>query len=254
MELGLRITAGMLFGRDDHGAEPLFAAAVAAKGQVPVLFLQAHYALGEALLGDPAASRHRLAPWLDRIAVAIHELEGLSTLSAFAHAAVLTGWHEAVPTLRALLRPFAGRLAVANAASPDVSVDHHLAGLALLADDVDEARTWALQAVDVARRLRSPVLEARALVLVATAAERAGDEQAASSARDAADALAEPLGMNLHPSWDPAPTARRPPAPRFPAATAPSRSGSTTAAGSSTHRSAPPTSPTPSAWVRSSGW
>jgi hypothetical protein len=208
VELGLRIAAGMLFGRDDHGADPLLRAWIAATGQVPVMYLQAHCALGEALLGDPAASRHRLAPWLDRIPAAIHELEGLSTLSAFAHAAVLTGWHEAVPTLRTVLLPFAGRLAVANAASPDVSVDHHLAALALLAGDVDEARTSALRAVDIARRVRSSVLEARALLLVATAAEGAGDVQAAASARDAADALAEPLGMNLHPSWDPAPTAR----------------------------------------------
>jgi hypothetical protein len=174
---------------------------IAALGSVPVLFLQARYALGEAMLGDAAGARLRLVPWLERFPGALHTPEGLPTLSVLAHTAVVVGWADAAPMLRPLLEPFAGRLPAGNGATIDDSVDHLLAALALLTGDLDDATRCASRALTLARSMHSPVLEARALALLATAADRAGDAHAAASARDAAESIAEPLGMNLEPSW-----------------------------------------------------
>jgi len=197
LDAGLRLSTAMVYGRADHGAEELQARFVDAAGAVPVLFLQARIALGEIMLGDPAAARTRLLPWSGRLDAGLRGPEGLPTLGALAHAAVLLDWSAAAAELRTALAPFAGRLVIGNGVMLDVSVDHHLAALALLDGDLHAAVGHAQAAVAFARRFRAPVIEARALALLAEVTDRTGDTAAARSARDAAIAIAEPIGMHL---------------------------------------------------------
>lgn len=198
LEVGLRVTAGDLYGRDDHGADELQRKMLRATGDVPVLFLQACHALADlVVLHDGASAKRRLTPWLGRFDVALRGAEGLPVLGSVASVVCRTGWCEAAAGLRAVLRPFAGRMPVGNGVCADVSVDHHLGALALLDGDLEEAMGWATAAVAMARRMRAPVLEARALALLADVVEQTGDAAAATSARDAALALADPLGMRL---------------------------------------------------------
>jgi hypothetical protein len=200
LECGCRLSIATLYGRTDGGADMLHRDNVAAMGDVPVLFLQSRFALSEATFDDAAAARRRLQPWRGRFDAALYEIEGLSSVSAMATTAVMIGWTEVAAELRAIMRPFAGRLVGGNGLLIDVPVDHQLAALALLEDDLDEAARRAHAAVAFARRLRLPTIEARTLSLLADVSERRGDAAAAASARDAASVIAEPLGMLLHPT------------------------------------------------------
>ena len=154
-------------------------------------------AMPEALVGDLASARRRLTPWLGRFRVALHGHQGLPILGAIAHTATTLHWADAAEELRPLLAPFAGRMPAGNGVLLDLSIDHHLGALALVVDDVAAAQAHAQDAVAFARRMRSPTLEARALALLSTANDAIGDGTAAASARDAAAAIAEPLGMRI---------------------------------------------------------
>lgn len=197
LEAGLRLSAGILFLRDDHEAEELHRRFADAVGEVPLLFLQSRLALSEIVLGEPATAQRRLTPWLGRLDAGLRGPEGLPTLGALASAVVLLGWPAGAGELRTALAPFAGRLVGGNGVMLDVSVDHHLGALALLEDDLEAATTHASAAVTFARRLRAPAVEARALALLAEVNDRLGDTVAARSAFDAASVLAEPIGMRL---------------------------------------------------------
>lgn len=197
VEAGIRRSIGLLYGRDDHGAEEAHRAFAEDLGDTPVLFLQACCACGDALLGDHESARRRLIPWLGRFDVALQGPEGVPALAMIATVTVLLGWTEAAPSLRELLRPFAGRMPVGNGVAIDLSADHHLAALALLSGDLAGAAPSARSAVEIARRMRSPALEARALALLADVNDHVGDDSAAASARDAAQTIAEPLGMSF---------------------------------------------------------
>jgi hypothetical protein len=150
----------------------------------------------------------------------MHGLDGLPALTLIALVAVRTGWREAAGELRRLLQPYEGWLPVGNGVVADLSVDHHLGALALLDDDVDGAVAAAQAALAVARRARSPLLEAHALALLGRAVARTGDRRAAASARDAAMALAEPLGLRFDDDGvvGPGPRATAAPAPAGPEA------------------------------------
>ena len=197
LDWGLRLGTTALYGRDAHAVEHLHRAMIEASGDAPLLFLQARFALAEALLGDASSARRRLMPWRGRFAACLHGPEGLSTLGVLAHTVVLLGWQSEAPEVRDLLRPFVGRLAGGNGVIVDLPVDHHVAALALLAGDGEEAARCAQGAVGFTRRMRAPALEARALALLGEVTDRAGDAAAAASARDAAATIAEGIGMLL---------------------------------------------------------
>jgi hypothetical protein len=110
---------------------------------------------------------------------------------------VRLGLAEHAAGLRRCLLPFAGLFATDNGVSADVPVDAQLAALALLEGDVPAAVAHAQRGLAQVRRLPSAPLEARCLQLLALAQQQAGDHAAAASAGDAAEALAEPLGMAL---------------------------------------------------------
>ncbi|HEX6420499.1 MAG TPA: AAA family ATPase [Acidimicrobiales bacterium] len=205
LDFALRLSTAALYGRDAHAVGHLHRGMLAASGDAPLLFLQARFALTEALLGHPTAGRRRLAPWCGRFDACLHGPEGLSTLGVLAHTVTLQRWQPEASELRRLLRPFAGRLAIGNGVTIDLPVDHHLAALSLLAGDLDDAVGCAHRAVALTRRMRAPALEARALGLLSQVTERAGDGAAAASAHDAATAIAEAIGMVLPEGADRAP-------------------------------------------------
>lgn len=196
-ESGVRFAAAVLYGRSDHGAEEVGAAACEVAAPVPHLFFQSYVALIEIVLGDTGSARRRLAAWQGRFDTGLRAIGGLGTLGVLAHSLVLLDWAQPAAELRRLLAPFAGRLAGDNNVLIDLSVDHHLAALALLDGDLDAARAHAPAALEFARRLGAPPLEARALALIGDIAERSGEAAAAGAARAEAAALAGPLGMNL---------------------------------------------------------
>lgn len=205
IDWALRLSTILLYRRDIYAADRLQRGMIEASGDPPLLFLQARFAITEALLGDLASARRRLTPWLGRFETCLHGPEGLSTLGVLAQAAVLLGWQPGASEARRLLHPFAGRLTGGNGVLVDLPVDHHIASLALAGGDLDEATRHAQRAVAFARRMRAPAIEARTLALLAHITERTGDAPGATSARDAATAIAEGIGMLL-----PETTAQRP--------------------------------------------
>lgn len=162
-------------------------------------------------------------------------------------------WADAAAHLRELLGPFSGCMPICSGIGPDVPVDHHLAALALLVGDVDEAVHRARSALDLARRMRSPVLEAHALDLLAEATGRTGDARAAASARDAVVAIAEPIGVRLDRCGVAGRLRPLTPAPVVPVGARSVSVRLDAAAGSWNRRMAPATFPTPSACASSSG-
>lgn len=201
LECSLRMGSALLYGREDHGGTEIHELMAAATEDIPVLFLQTIIGAGDVVLGRAEAARRRITPWLDRFDDALRGPEGVPIVALAATIADAAGWIEAATRLRPLLAPFAGMIPAGNGTVLDVSVDHHLAELALLVGDVAGAVLHARDAVDVARRLGSSVVEARALGVLAEAAARSGDPTSATAARDAAEALAEPLGVQLEPAW-----------------------------------------------------
>ena len=199
LDLAMRAPGGLLYGRRDHGLEESLQRSRAATGDAPILFIQAHLAACEVSAGDVASARRRLAPWAGRLGEALRGPEGLGVLAMLSVATEALRWREAASELMALLRPFAGRIASVNGVGVLSTVDQHLAGLALLDGDVDAAAEHAAAAVALARRLGAPAIEARSLALAAVVRGRLGDEATARSARDAAEALAEPIGLVLDP-------------------------------------------------------
>ncbi len=175
-------------------------ALAAMSGDAPVLFIQTHLAACEVSEGELAAARRRIAPWAGRLGVALRGPEGLGVL------AMLSRGDRVAPVAGGRRRadrppaPVAGRIASVNGVGVLSTVDQHLAGLSLLDGDLEAAAEHAAAAVALARRFGAPAIEARSLALAAVVRDRMGDESAARSARDAAEALAEPIGLVLDPA------------------------------------------------------
>ncbi len=202
LELGARVSVAVLYGTPAPDLAPLHDALAAAMGAAPMAFIQIHLAFSAVVLGDLDAGRRRLRPWAHRAEAALRGPEGLASLSILAMAFDRLQWPEPAAALAALLAPFAGLLPTVNGIGANLPVDAHLASLALLADDPGAAAVHAQRALALSRSMPAPPLEARSLALLAEAQGRVGERTAALSARDAAEAMAEPIGMVLGPpTW-----------------------------------------------------
>lgn len=217
--VGLRIggvaLVEMTYGQRPGQVEDLHRRAVEEIGALPAAFLQVRFGLTDVHLGEDAAARTRLAPWLRRPDAVLRTPEGLGTVALMAEAVALLGWSEHAAALRTTLDPFRGLLPIVTAVGCVPSVDDLLAGLALLDGDAAGAADHAGAALGLARAMGAPPLEARALALLAEARSRTGDATAATSARDTAERIADGIGQRLRPAPDP------PPAPAAPVAPAP---------------------------------
>lgn len=203
LELATRLSPSLVYGITGDPAIPdLYAFVRGFMSDIPVAFPQIHLAITELYLGDHESARRRIAPWVQRLDAVLHAPEGLGTLGFLAACIAALGWREAAHGVRQWLEPFGGRLTVINGVSCDLTVDNYLADLALLEGDDAGATHHARAALQFARSMPSPPLVARSLAQLADAQGRAGDHTAARSARDAAEAAAEPIGLQLPPvAW-----------------------------------------------------
>jgi tetratricopeptide (TPR) repeat protein len=173
-------------------------------GDVPACFIQVATALGELAIGRHDRARARAGPWLASPHRAVESPSPRVTMHIMASLMVEFDDRRNAPALRSMLLPFAGDICFDSGI---VQVDSDLAELHRLCGDTEAAVEAATRAVDAARRLDFPALEARALAALAAAEREAGNESAAISAYEAAEHLAGGIGLALVPEWRLAPPA-----------------------------------------------
>ena len=197
LELSLRDPIAAIYGGHDPILHERIQQCLSMTGRVPSPFLQLRNAHGEMLIGLREHARRRALPYLDDAEIAFEGPTPLLTLAIMAR--IVTGLQirHCAPALAAVLTEFSGLLATDNGHSPEFPVDYYLAGLALLTGDADAAVARAHDAIELARSLPSPPLEALALARLADAQASLGNDPAADAARASAEAIAEPMGLVL---------------------------------------------------------
>lgn len=194
--LAFRAGIASLYGRPFIDAAHLVDEFRAAVGDASMICAQGLLTYYELLLGDDIAARHRIAPWVGRFSDALRGPESLGVLTILAEIVVRLGLTSAVDEIVGLLTPFTGRLTTGLSLPNDT----HLANLHLLRGDMIAARALAEEAVALARRSGLHALIPGCLATLAEATAVGGDRAGAVSARDAAEAAAERLGIVLRPS------------------------------------------------------
>ncbi len=197
VELSIRAPAMIVFGIPDPRVAALHAEMAAQFDRVPSGFMQVRLAVGELLNGDHAAARRRATHWLGRPESAFEAPDPLGTLALMAFLAPELQIPEPVTAIARSLRNFTGLFA----SEIGLPVDLLLSRLATLASNPADAITDAQNSLDLARSMRSAVIEMHCLRALADAQQAAGNSTAAAAANAAAAGLGERTGVVAHPAW-----------------------------------------------------
>lgn len=201
IQVGPRASMSLLYGTIDPQLPGLLDGLRRTFDAVPAPFIQIGMAAIEVALGDVDGGLRRARPWLREPHAARSSPRPVMTLGLLAQLAHLAGDATTAAAVHDELAPHAGRIGCMLDHGVELPVDHHLAGLALVAGRVEQAEDHALAAVQLARRMGSPVLAAVCLARLADVQQAAGATAAADATRASAEGLAERVGVELDPPW-----------------------------------------------------
>ncbi len=197
VELSIRAPAMILFGIPDPRVAVLQAGMAAMFDRAPSGYMQVRLAVGELLIGDPAAARRRATHWLGEPESAFEAPDPLGTLALMAFLAAELQIPEPVTAIARSLRKFTGLLA----SDIGLPVDLLLSRLAALGSNPADAIVDAQSSLEFARSMPSAVIEMHCLRAIAEAQQASGNSTAAAAANAAAAGIAERSGVVAHPAW-----------------------------------------------------
>jgi AAA ATPase domain len=200
-ELAVRTSTALMYGFADDELGALRYGLAMMYDDAPSSFIQLAQAILDLVLGDRSAARRRAEPWLGRPETAFASPNPLETMAIMSWLAVELRISHAALRLLTQLSDFAGLLATESGVALEAPVDHHLAGLAMLTDDLTYATDRARAAVAMAERMSSPPLTVRCLLRLSDILAATGDLAESAATRDRAASSAEPFGIALRPSW-----------------------------------------------------
>jgi hypothetical protein len=163
-----------------------------------IVAYQAVLAMGLARTGQRGAAQAILDRLIANDVTAIpRHVQWYSAMTSLADAADLVDDRAAAQLLAKHLEPYAGRLAVHDA-GVSTPIDLALAQLALTYGDYERGAALARKAADAGRRNTTPIFLGRALVGLAAARRRMGEQPSGHrSILDEAEAIAQRTGAAL---------------------------------------------------------
>lgn len=201
IQIGPLASMSMVYGTVDPEIVRLFEYMRRHFDDVPAPFIQIAMAAAEMVLGDDVGGLRRAEPWLRQPQLARNSPNPPITLGLLSLLAQRVGEGPTAASVHRELAPYAGRLACMFDHGIELPVDHHLAGVALVAGAVEQALDHASQATRLAQGMRSPVLEAVCLSRLAEAQLASGAVALGHATRSTAEAVADRVGVELDPPW-----------------------------------------------------